>query len=177
MYVQQAYHNIIILLRNLIEIHKVKGMEKLLLICISLVVCVVSQPQDFLRDMCKWSTCRPDVSECPEEYPDRLESSACLRPDGLGCSGVSSLCCKLGRSIYEPYWVGGPPNCFANCSDCAYLCYGFTRKCNENGDMCVFGAQILCGGYMRTSGGSLKLDRDIISVINFVSNNVTPDAQ
>ena len=139
-------------------------MEKLLLI--SLLACVVSQAQE--NPQCQWNTCRPDVSECPEGYPFRLESSACLRPDGARCSGVSSLCCK-SKSSYQPYWVGGPPDCFANCSDCNFgdFCYGFTRKCNESGDVCVFGAQILCG--RPSSGGSLKLDGGIISVINFVS--------
>ena len=140
-------------------------MEKLLLI--SLLACVMSQAQE--NPQCQWSTCRVDVSECPEGYPFRLESSACLRPDGARCSGVSSLCCK-SKSSYQPYWVGGPPDCVANCSDCNFndFCYGFTRKCNESGDVCVFGAQILCGG-PPASGGSLKLDGGIISVINFVS--------
>ena len=114
---------------------------------------------------CRWSRCRDDVSQCPEEYPFKLESSACLRPDGMRCSGVSSLCCKT-ESVYEPYWVGGPSNCLANCSNCNLndLCYGYTRKCNDGGEVCVFGSQILCG---TNNNGGLKSNRATISA--FVS--------
>jgi hypothetical protein len=147
-------------------------MKKLLLTicCISLSgYCVVSQPQEVPR--CKWSTCGVGVGECPAEYPFRLESSACLRPDGARCSsGVSALCCQT-KSSYDPYWVGGPPpNCFANCSNCDFICYGFTRMCDGSGNVCEFGSQILCGrpaGSIRN--GSLRLDRGIISIINLVS--------
>ena len=142
----------------------------ILIICISLLACAVSQPQEGLQ--CKWSTCGVDVSECPAEYPFRLESSACLQPDGVRCSGVSSLCCQT-KSSYQPYWVGEAPNCLDNCDDCnSYFnitdfCYGFTRICDGSGNVCEFGSQILCG----QPGGSLKLDRGIILVINFVSRN------
>jgi hypothetical protein len=141
----------------------------LLICCISLLgYCVVSQPQEVPR--CKWNTCGVGVGECPAEYPFRLESSACLRPDGARCSsGVSALCCQT-KSRYDPYWVGGPPpNCFANCSDCDFndFCYGFTRMCDGSGNVCEFGSQILCG--RPATGGSLRLDRGIISIINLVS--------
>ena len=114
--------------------------------------------------------CGIDVSECPVGYPFQVESSACLRPDGARCSsGSSSLCCQ-NRLSYAPYWVGGPPpNCFANCSDCNFgdICYGFTRMCDENGDLCEFGSQVLCG--WPAADGSLSLDGGISSVIILVS--------
>ena len=32
---------------------------------------------------------RVDISQCSEEYPFKLESSACLKPGGVRCSGMA----------------------------------------------------------------------------------------
>ena len=147
-------------------------MEKPLLvcsICVCLSACTASQVCEE-NPQCKWSSCGVDNSECPEEYPFRLESGSCLRPDGVRCSGVSFLCCKT-KSRYQVYWVGRLPNCSAtaNCNSVNDCSYGFTRKCNDNGEVCVFGSQILCG---RWQNGGFKLTGSIISAINFVNNNI-----
>lgn len=107
---------------------------------------------------CMWTDCGVDDCSEVDGHPFKLESGACLQPDGQTCvDGISVLCCTQ-PGIHNPYWSGTPPNCAATCEDCTLkgdFCYGYTRKCNNQGENCISGSEILCGAVKHTNVGAI----------------------
>ena len=105
-----------------------------------------------LPDQCIWSDCGVDNCSKVEGHPFKLESGACLEPDGMSCNNRISVLCCVRLSTYKPYWSGTPPSCTATCEDCTLIgdfCFGYTRKCSDHGESCKTGSEVLCGTYTK----------------------------
>lgn len=93
----------------------------------------------------EWSNC--GVDSCSDDYPYVLEDGKCLQPDGITCTGVTTLCSDQPNTKYNLYWVASTPSSIPTCNDCdpGDLCYNQTRfLCSGPGEGSLNGSEILC---------------------------------